>query len=267
VKNLRSWLAAAVALLALVETANALWAPKRVARPDDWQAAAAEVRAGFRSGDLIVFAPAWSDPVGRSVLGDLMPLEMVGRSDDARYGRIWEVSTRGAHAPEAKDLKAVQTHDHGRVQVALYEKPAATVAYDFTQHLGDARVTLEPGDQPARGIEARTLEVDYRPRRGILAKLEQGRTTRFEWSEVPEARTLVGYLGLHDYYARKNADGPIRLTLFIDGKNVQTVEARNADGWKRFSVDMPAGKHAVRVELSAPDAAWRNAGFHLEARS
>jgi hypothetical protein len=258
VKNLRPWLAVAIAVFALIETANALIAPHRVASDADWAAAAAEVRAGFQPGDLIVFAPAWSDQVGRSHLGDLMPLDMVGRSDDAKYRRIWEVSIRGARAPETRPLNAVKRSEHGRVAVALYEKPATGVAYDFTRHFADARVT-----NPA---EPRTMEIDYQPRRGILAPLQQGRPTVLEWTGVPEARQLVGWVGLHDYYARKNADGPIRLALFIDGKPAKTVEARNADGWKRFALDLPPGTHDVRVELSAPNVAWRNAGFHLEAR-
>jgi hypothetical protein len=111
------------------------------------------------------------------------------------------------------------------------------------------------------------MEIDYQPRRGILAPLQQGRATTLEWTGVPAARTLVGWVGLHDYYARKSADGPIQLKLMIDGKLARTVDARNADGWKRFELDLPPGPHTVRVELSAPNAAWRNAGFHLEARS
>jgi hypothetical protein len=258
VKNLRPWLAVAIAVFALIETANALIAPHRVASDDDWRAAAAEVRAGFRPGDLIVFAPAWSDQVGRSHLGDLMPLDMVGRSDDARYRRIWEVSIRDERAPETRALNPVKRAQHGRVAVALYEKPATEVAYDFTRHFADARVT-----NPA---EPRTMEIDYRPRRGILAPLQAGRPTTLEWTAVPEAKQLAGWVGLHDYYARKNADGPIRLALYVDDKLAQTVEARNADGWKPFKLDLAPGKHDVRVELSAPNVAWRNAGFHLEAR-
>ena len=66
----------------------------------DWDAAAAEVRAGFQPGDLIVFAPAWSDAVGRLHLGDLIPPEMAARADESGYRRVWEVSIRGARAPE-----------------------------------------------------------------------------------------------------------------------------------------------------------------------
>ncbi|MBV8760695.1 MAG: hypothetical protein JO257_25605, partial [Deltaproteobacteria bacterium] len=78
--------------------------------PDDaaWTAAEHVVRADYRPGDLIVFAPPWVDPVGRLHLGDLIPVEMAARMDDARYGRIWELSIRGAgrdgHAVFERDV-------------------------------------------------------------------------------------------------------------------------------------------------------------------
>src|SRR3954449_12306080 len=65
---------------------------------DAWAEAAGAVRAEYRPGDLIVFAPSWVDPVGRMHLGDLISLEAAGRMDAARYPRIWELSIRGAHA-------------------------------------------------------------------------------------------------------------------------------------------------------------------------
>jgi hypothetical protein len=260
--KLSVWLAIAVAGLALIETANALIAPHRVAGASDWQAAAAEVRAGFRDGDLIVFAPAWSDQVGRAQLGDLMPLDMVARSDDARYRRIWEVSTRRARAPETRDLKATRTSEHGPVKVALYEKPSppAEVTWDSTKRSSDAIVSGR--------AEPRTLEIDYQPRLAILAPLDQGqgKSTSLEWRDVPLGDKLVGWVGLHDYYARKHSDAPIDFTLFVDGRAVHHMRVTNADGWKRFEVPTSSAPGTVRVELSSPSAAWRNAGFHLEAR-
>src|SRR6516165_5176941 len=87
---------AAVSLLAVVETATALIAPRLAPTDADWAAAAAAVRAGFRPGDLIVAAPAWADPVLRVHLGDLIPPEVEGRLDDERFARVWEVGQRGA---------------------------------------------------------------------------------------------------------------------------------------------------------------------------
>ena len=56
------------------------------------------VTADFKTGDLIVFAPRWLDPVGRRWLGSLLTVADAGRLDDARYARVWEVSIRGAGA-------------------------------------------------------------------------------------------------------------------------------------------------------------------------
>ncbi len=282
----RKWIGlvpvAAFVLLALVETVSALTAPGRVAADGDWEAAAGEVRAGFRPGDLILFAPDWADQVGRQHLGDLVTAEMAGRGDDDRYARVWEVSIRGARSPETSGRILSQSR-HGKVEVTLYEKaPPVEIAYDFTDHLGDARVTQVPAD--GRGderpcyrdggafrcastrVEKRTLEVDYRPRRGILAPVDGALTTRIEFENVTLGKELVGYTALHDYYSRKSADGPVDFAAFLDGKQLLAVHHLNSDGWRQFTFPTAPGTHNVRFEIHAPNAAWRTFGFHAEAR-
>ena len=107
----------AVCLLALVETANALLAPSRAPSDADWTSAAAKIRSEFRSGDLVVTAPAWADPVMRLKLGDLVPQNVAGRMDAARYGRIWEISQRGARAPETGGGNLADRARFGRLTV------------------------------------------------------------------------------------------------------------------------------------------------------
>jgi hypothetical protein len=251
--------AAVVALLALVETGVALTARARVATDADWQAAAAEVRAGFTAGDVITFAPAWVDQIGRAYLGDLVTVEMAGRSDDDRYARIWEVSIRDEHAPETNGARLVRESKHGRVRVALYEKAATPVLYDFTQHAQE----LVGGR-----FAVRTMELDYRPRRGILVQPGPQPTT-YEWREVPLGASLVVYTGLHDYYARKSADGIVDVRVAIDGVEKLHTQVANADGWRRFDLDTRAlagTRHTVTFTVAAPNPAWRNLGFHAEAR-
>ncbi len=279
--------AALVALLALVETATALTARLRVAGDDDWRAAAAEVRAGFTAGDLIVFAPGWVDQIGRAWLGDLIPVEMAGRSDADRYARVWVVSIRGARAPEAAGARLARTTQHGRVRVTLYDKTAQPLVWDFTAHADEARVTQSLPGTPARAatpcygdpqngwrcagshVERRTLEVDYRPRRGLLVPADGARTTHVDFAEAPLGGTLVVYAGMHDYYARKNAEGPVDFRVAVDGKELLAARVGNGDGWRRFDLDTRAfagGRHAVRFDVSAANSAWRSFGFHAEAR-
>jgi hypothetical protein len=251
--------AALIALLALVETGAALTARARVATDGDWAAAAAEVRAGFGPGDVIAFAPGWVDPIGRAALGDLVTVEMAGRSDVDRYARVWEVSIRGAHSPDTDGARLVHATQHGRVRVALFEKSATPVVYDFTAHAEE----LIGGR-----YERRTLEIDYRPRRGILVPVAAQPTT-YQWREVPLGDTLVVYAGLHDYYARKSADGVVDLRVDVDGVPKLTARIGNADGWRRFTLDTRAlagARHAVTFRVSAANPAWRNFGFHAEAR-
>lgn len=192
--------------------------------PADWQAAAALVRAGFAPGDLVVFAPDWADPVGRAQLGDLMPLAMVGRPDARRYSRIWEISLRGAHAPDVQALPVELSQPVGGLLVARYPQRPVTVTYDLVEKLLEARVTQAPpgaatpatppagetaelpclwsGPVPSsapphgpagafscpRGrVERRTLEIDYRPRYGIEFTPEPGQRTVAAWDHIPDA--------------------------------------------------------------------------------
>jgi hypothetical protein len=251
--------AAVIALIAFVETGVALTARSRVATDADWEAAAAEVRAGFGPGDVIAFAPAWADQVGRAHLGDLVTVEMAGRSDVDRYARVWEVSIRGEHTPHIAGAHLVRESQHGRVRVALYEKAATPVAYDFTEHAEE----LIGGR-----YERRTLEIDYRPRRGILVAATPA-PAKYEWREVPLGTTLVVYAGLHDYSARKSADGVVDFRVTVDGVEKLHTQIGNADGWRRFELDTRAlagTRHAVAFHVAAPNPAWRNFGFHAEAR-
>lgn len=278
------------ALLSVGETQLGLFAPYRVPSESDWKAAAAAVRAGYQAGDLIVFAPTWSDQVGRSYLGDLVTLEMAGRADEDRYGRIWEVAVRGARAPETKGTKLESENAYGRVQVALYRKaPPVKVTYDFTAQLAQARLTqvlpggagnevpcyVNPLDHDdgfqcaSTHVGRRTLEIDYRPHRGILAPVDGQRTTRLEFDAAPLGKTLIGYTGMHDYFSRKNAQGTVHFTVFVDDQPMVSLDQGNEPGWQRFTIDTArwAGQtRRVRFEISAPAPAWRTFGFHAEAR-
>jgi hypothetical protein len=253
----KRWALGIVALVAAVESANALWAPGRVAGDADWINVTAEVRAGFREGDLIVIAPEWSDQLGRQYLGEMIPVEMAGRADADRYARVWEVSIRGARAPETKGLKAIHQSQHGRVHLALYEKPSVRVLFDFTSRFAQA---ISSGR-----AEPRTLEIDYRPHRGVLVPAEV-KPTRIEYRDAQLGGKLVGYTGLHDYYSRKNGDGPVDFRLFVDDAKVLDVRHHNDEGWRRFEVPTTPGRHTVRFEVSAPNPSWRTFGFHAEAR-
>ena len=282
--------------VSLYETTTSLLASHRAPTDGDWASAAAEVRAGFKPGDLIVFAPGWTDPVGRLWLGDLIPPEMAARPDADRYGRIWQLSIRGARAPETlpDDILPTSENRHGKVRVTLYTRshPAAVPLADFTASLGEARVVQTPGgaawanactragDDPhlprpmfrcnTTTVERRILEVDYAPHRGVLVPADGKLFTRVEYPNVPLGTRIVGEAGLHDYYARKNSDAPVLFKVYIGERAIFERRVKNEDGWLRFEAETGAAtgsRGTVVFEVSAPvSAAWRNFGFHAESR-
>ena len=168
--------------------------------------------------------------------------------------------------------------------MALYEKPSVSVLYDFTAHADEARVTQTIGGAaetpcyhdsgaigrcPGSRVERRTMEIDYRPRRGILAPADNNRTTHVTFGEVPLGKSLVVYAGIHDYYARKNSDAPVDFKLSIDGQEKLNVHVGNDDRWSRFEIDtsqLAGTRHEVRWDVFARNPQWRNLGFHAEAR-
>lgn len=291
-------LVALIALVAVL--AVAAWETIEAVRPvtpvpADWEAAAAMVRAGFAPGDLIVFAPSWADPVGRAQLGDLMPPAMVGRPDGRRYRRIWEISMRGAHAEDVAGLVADVTQPLGSLHVARYPQKPLAVRFDLVDRLLDARVTQAPasaagGPQdaaaeglpclwagplpspfPPRGpagafacaagrVERRTLEIDYRPRYGVLVTPDPGQRTVLTWEHIPDAAwrdaRLWLWLGLHDYHARKTATGAAEVTVDIDHGALRVPLRIDAtQGFVATQIPLtggaPAG-HTLRIEVTAP---------------
>jgi hypothetical protein len=260
------WLgAAAIAALAIVEIAQALVAPGRAPTEADWRAAAAQVRAGFRTGDLIVAAPDWADPVLRLHLGDLLPIPVAARMDDARYGRIWEIGQRGAHVVEpgasagaevgsgAAPGRVALEARFGALTVRRIERPAAAVTFDFLERWREGTVgsrgpggTLAPcawtTDRFACGdgttVHRELVEVDTRIRRALLAPPPAGAESLvITFEAVPLGRTLAVAAGLHDVWARKLGAGTVRFQVFVGATRVHDVEIGNRSGWAVHEID------------------------------
>lgn len=239
---------------------------RAVARPEDFAAAAQAVRGEFQPGDLITIAPPWADPLGRLELGDLMPLPMVGRADGRAYRRIFELSLRGAHSDDTAGLVAESARSFGRLQLFRYRQTPVAVPYDLIEHFAEA--------QSSGGlVEKRTLEIDYRPRYGLSLSLLQQQKTVVLFNNIPDeawrGAELKLWLGLHDYYARKNARGPAEVVVDLDDGAARTpivVKLTYPTEQKLMSVTIGLPKtmnrplHAIRIEASATSAAHHFVG-------
>jgi hypothetical protein len=219
---------ALLALLAIWEIATLARVHAAAPADGDWKAASEVVRAQLQPGkDLIVFAPAWVDPVGRQWLGDELTLDDLGRMDVARYARIWEVSVRGASAPETRRLGApVYDVSFGAVRVRRFEQAAESVSW---------------APQSEQEIE----EVAHLPRRCVR---ELG---RHEWRAVTLGTTLQVYAGLADVWARKENRAYALVRVLVDGAEVGKLSVGNDDGWKPAApIVTTPGMHDVVLEAA-----------------
>jgi hypothetical protein len=228
--------------------------------PDDaaWDRASAIVRAGFRAGDLIVFAPDWVDPVGRLHLGDLMTVDMAARMDADRYGRIWEVSIRGAEFADTLSLDPVEVAEVGGVTVRRFERTPVTVVSDLREQLATA---TSDGVRPTLEL----AEVGFAPHRCIQVVPVPGRPVRITFPHLALGTALVGYVGLADVFTRRDVRAPGTLEVEIAGKIVASAHPGVDDGWVRFEAPTTPGDTDVTF-IARADGQQRLICFAAEAR-
>jgi hypothetical protein len=277
----------AIVTLALIETAVALIAPLRAPRDADWKAAERAVRAGFRPGDLIVAAPAWADPIMRMHLGDLIPIAVAGRMDAARFSRVWEISQRGARAPETRQGHIASESRHGALTVRRIERRGAVVSYDFLARWKEAHVSRidASGAVNPCGLQAdrfqcpnisfnyvkrQTVEVDTTLRQALLTQPVERSKVVIEFPAVVLGREIAVATGLSNVWMRKAAKGTVDLTVAIDGRPAFHVTTANQSGWLLSHVDTAARAGqtaAVRFEVTSAAPYARHFAFTAEARS
>lgn len=226
--------------------------------PDDdaWARAAAALREGHTDGDLIVFAPAWADPIGRLHLGDLIPVAMAARMDAAKYGRIWEVAIRGARAPEVTGLTAKTETNFSGVMLRYYERAPAVVTSDVLDHVADLR---SDGAKPTLEL----AEVGFAPHRCLqIVPPPNGKVTITIPMQL--GTKLVGYVGLADVFKRRDIRTPGELVVSV-GTASAHVKPGVDDGWVRWELATTPGVADVTFVAKAvsPD---RLICFAAEAR-
>ncbi len=285
----RRWPAALLLiLLALVgwETGATIYQHARAPVTADWRAAATKLQAERAEGEPIIFAPHWIEPLGRLHFGRMLDLEQLLRSDVDRFPRVWQVSVRGAKHEWLGALEPTQRWRFNAVTVALYEKEAARVLYDFSQNIKQARVERVgakltrctwQGDrflcdkrQRWNWVGPRLAEVAHRPYRCIYAHPVDGHLMRLTFPEVLVGKTLVGYTGIDDFENRKKSKKPVMFQVTLGSNTLGTIRHESSWPWRRFTLDTSAHagqKMPVRFEISAPQGSFaRTFCFTAEMR-
>jgi hypothetical protein len=250
----------------------------------DWAAAREAVAKDLKPDDLVTFAPFWSDPLGRRSFGDeIMTPKRAARSDEARFGRAWEVSIRGFHDPTLERWKKVSEQKYGGVTVTLLENPApekvVSDLLDFVvpDRLSVSRIDANGESQCAfqRGATSGGSTVvpqgllvpadkfvcsgghvgvtvlhdlTHHPRVCINANAGQG-TLRLKFSGVTFGDSIVGHSGIQWMGERAPSHNVATITFIVNDRPIGTHLHRHGAGWVNFELPTPelAGKRADLV--------------------
>jgi hypothetical protein len=248
---------------------------RRVITDKEWTAARDAVKELKQPGDLVVFAPAWTDPLGREVFGeDLVPLTSTARADESTFPRTIEVSSRGTHLAWLRDWRKVEERRSGPFTLGIYENPSpAKVLDDLFSHAGQpgkmsvSEVTAGQ-EQDCRwgdfGVQsgglghgatvpaqryscARTQSfvgvsvittIDYGGHRCFYAPPPSSAQSlvRIRFTDVAFGHAIHGFHGLDVHAERDRTGPPVNLDLRAGGRLLMRLVHRDGDGWKGFEI-------------------------------
>ncbi len=246
----------------------------RVPAESDWAEAAEHVRSQLAAKDAVTVAPGWADPLLRLYLGDRLTLRIAARSDLDSFERLWVLSIRGARAPDAPERQPDYTQTFGRVRVERYDLGRSTVLLDFADALSTARVEMMsagvPQSCPLRTFPPSVIQGGLgggvvAPRQRFVCDAERGwlwvgltvieamdlQGHRCIWNhpqgkepmmvtykQVPLGPRIVLHGGIDYHDERDTNKAPVKLRVFVDGKQVADLVHRDGDGMKRWDVDL-----------------------------
>lgn len=280
-------LRAALSLLAplVIAVALVVAASVQFARPSDIQAAAEQVLAVARSGDLVLLHPAdrtldlrHFDGVDAISAGSVPP-------ELDRYQRVALVRTRSDAPPSIRRLivsrgSLLSTRDIGNVTVDWIQLgPPPTLVRDLTNDIEQATVyVMQDGeradcpwevdrfaclDAPWTYVGATQQTFEGEPHRCIWAHPIEDATLHIELPPAPGADRLVGWYGLTDYAVSIPDGGPV--TMRVDnGARARTVRVRQIRG--RLPFDTRVGEDGtVTLQISARQPGVRHLCFDIQA--
>jgi len=253
--------------------------------PQEWRALAEKLRAERKGDEPVLFAPAWSEPVARLHLGEQIELELLLLSDVDRHARVWEVSSRGARHPWLAGSRPTRDFAFGPLKLALHEKRAQRVTFDFTREIRRARVEKVSGEEAQRcawegkrftcdsgarwnWVGPHIAEVGHRPYRCIYAHAVDHQVMRISFRAVPVGKTLVGYTGIDDFESRKLSKKSVTLTVKLGDRTLGAIRHDSSWPWRRFSLETGATgeRQVVAFEVSTEGAFARTFCFAAEMR-
>jgi hypothetical protein len=291
--------------LGLVELGLHVAFARRAPGMDAWRELAGAAAALKRSGEPVVVAPEWAEPLARLALGDrFFPLAELARADDRSVPRVLEIAELGARAPGLGTWRVVSETRQGPFVLRVLQNPSPLRArYRFVDHVrpGELSVALvrdgrersceytDHARATAGGLHGQVAapserfqcgggelfvgvtvidDQDYRPRRCIWAHPPAQGALRLRFSAVPLGTRLHGFAGLSYFLFRDGVGPPITLAAASGPTPFGSVVHRDETGWSGFELSTAAlaGQTAdLDFEIRAEGGFRRDFCFAVEA--
>ena len=272
------YLALLVPLFGLAELALHFYFARRAPDAEEWAAVRPLVASLHKSGDAVVVAPYWAEPMARLAFGDeLMPVRDVARPDVSRYKEALEVSILGRPAPELEGWKVAREERKGKFTLRAMQNPSpVNVTFDFTDHIDPSsaavhvdktasrtdcnfnpNATVEGGGlggppiypaarfvcpgEPVHVFVGVTVIDDEKahPRRCIWSHPPGGDAELVtRFRNVPLGSKIHGHAGAGWLIERDRAVPPFTIKVVVAGQEVGRVRHEPGDFWKPFEVPL-----------------------------
>ena len=103
----------------------------------------------------------------------------------------------------------------------------------------------------ATAVKQQYAEVYFEARRCLSMQLPSAASLSLFRANFERGDRIVGHLGFEDFNARLRNDGPVTMTIQVEGETVARSTFTNADGWAGFEFSTTPGVGALSVSLDA----------------
>lgn len=285
------WLLLGFPLIGLVElTAHVVQCKNALAESDFVRAERAA--GGLATDDAVVFAPRWTEQLGRKAFADYTRADLARAAppDLARFHHVLEVSARGDREPDVAGWPVQWERKVGKLTLRMLENGAFNGSEDdLLDRMGTARLTvtqngrdcaLQKGAASASGWSLPTPatryacgsgavgvvvvpDLAYRLRQCLLVPAT-ALPTRLRFLDVSFGSALRFAHGLHTEGERALTGAPVttRVLVQTDGPTGEPRDVElgtnvhtDGQGWVTFEVPTPSLRGQIGdlyVEISAP---------------
>ena len=286
---LRRWWWLLVLAIGPLEWVAHLYFAQRAPGLLEYRALEPRLSALKKSGDILLVAPAWAEPIARAALGDgWFSARDLGRLDLKRYPRAVVLKSLGQEAREVQSFRLLSSEAFGRFTLEVRENPGfEPLKADLAEWISPATlgvaIVLDSGERlacswttqatvqagglagPAAFPRARFQcpggnerfvgvsildDQEFRPRRCIWAHPPNNGYLELKFKGVPFGAKLSGAAGLSYLLTRDGAGADVQLEVWGDGKLLGRHLERDVLGWQPFAMALPARGNGSSFELS-----------------